>query len=181
MPKTDIDYSKGVIYKIVSDDLTVKECYVGSTTNFTKRKNNHKYACHNDKAKEHNQNVYKFIREHSGWGNWSMVLVQNYPCNSKLELLARERHHTERLNATLNKQVQGRTVKDSQKVSYENNKHKIIEKAREYYRVNKEAVKIRDSEIRSCVCGKLFTHHHQKRHEQSKRHTDFVNRYEIIY
>ena len=45
MPKTEIDYSKSVIYKIVCDDLNVKDCYVGSTTNFIKRKRHHKEAC----------------------------------------------------------------------------------------------------------------------------------------
>jgi hypothetical protein len=38
MPKTTIDYSKTVIYKIVCNDLDVKDIYIGSTTEFTKRK-----------------------------------------------------------------------------------------------------------------------------------------------
>ena len=44
MPKTPIDYQTTVIYKIQhieKDDLL----YVGHTTNFTKRKNNHKCKC----------------------------------------------------------------------------------------------------------------------------------------
>jgi hypothetical protein len=39
MPRLPIDYSKSIIYKIVCKDLDVKDCYVGSTTNFTNRKN----------------------------------------------------------------------------------------------------------------------------------------------
>ena len=41
MPKTKTDYSKTVIYKIqhIEDESLV---YVGSTTNFTKRKSHHK-------------------------------------------------------------------------------------------------------------------------------------------
>ena len=38
MPKENIDYSKTIIYKIVCKDINIKDCYVGSTTNFTNRK-----------------------------------------------------------------------------------------------------------------------------------------------
>ena len=47
MPRTPIDYSKSVIYKIQhleKDELV----YVGSTTNFVKRKNKHKSCCKNE-------------------------------------------------------------------------------------------------------------------------------------
>ena len=42
MPRKEIDYSKTVIYKIVCNDLNVKDVYVGHTTDFTKRKATHK-------------------------------------------------------------------------------------------------------------------------------------------
>ena len=45
MPRTAVDYSKTIIYKIVCNDLNVKDIYVGSTTDFTKRKNKHKSCC----------------------------------------------------------------------------------------------------------------------------------------
>jgi len=51
MPKIPIDYSKTIIYKIVCNDLNVKDCYVGHTINMTKRKWAHKSRCHNDKDK----------------------------------------------------------------------------------------------------------------------------------
>ena len=38
MPRKAIDYSRTIIYKIVCNDLNVEECYVGSTTDFSKRK-----------------------------------------------------------------------------------------------------------------------------------------------
>jgi predicted GIY-YIG superfamily endonuclease len=51
MPKKVIDYSNCCIYKIEhidKDDLV----YVGHTTNFTKRKYQHKQCCNNEKNKE---------------------------------------------------------------------------------------------------------------------------------
>jgi hypothetical protein len=49
--------------------------YVGHTTDFTKRKNNHKKSCNNSKSKDYNLKVYDFIRKNGGWDNWSIVLV----------------------------------------------------------------------------------------------------------
>ena len=37
MPKQIIDYSKNIIYKMVCNDLNVKDVYVGHTTNFINR------------------------------------------------------------------------------------------------------------------------------------------------
>jgi hypothetical protein len=50
MPKTTIDYSKIVIYKIVCYDLNVKDIYIGSTTDFTQRKCSHKNITVRDHA-----------------------------------------------------------------------------------------------------------------------------------
>ena len=52
MPRKPIDYSNTYFYKIVCRDLNTKDCYVGHTTDFTKRKSQHKHACckENDKC-----------------------------------------------------------------------------------------------------------------------------------
>lgn len=57
MPRKEIDYSKTVMYKIVCNDLTVKDCYVGSTTDFTNRKGQHKSCCINENLKNYNLKV----------------------------------------------------------------------------------------------------------------------------
>ena len=53
MPKTIIDYSKCIMYKIVCNDLEITDIYVGSTTAFTKRKCGHKTSCNNKTNKSH--------------------------------------------------------------------------------------------------------------------------------
>ena len=42
MPKTAIDYSKTIIYKIVCNDLDITDLYVGHTTDFIRRRHHHK-------------------------------------------------------------------------------------------------------------------------------------------
>ena len=102
MPKNNIDYSKCVIYKIVCNDLSIEDIYVGSTTEFIKRKYRHKRNTNFEGSKEYNFNVYKCIRENGGWENWSMYEIEKYPCNDSNEARAKERYWYEELKANLN-------------------------------------------------------------------------------
>lgn len=134
MPKIAIDYSKTIIYKLCCNDLSVTDLYVGHTTNFTKRKAEHKSNCCNKNKKEYNYKVYQFIRENGGWDNWNMVQIEEFCCNNKREAEARERYWYEELKGTLNTNNPSRTIKEW----YEDNKDKIKEQHKKYYEENKE-------------------------------------------
>ena len=75
MPKKPIDYSKTHFYKFVCKDTSIIDCYVGHTTDFTKRKNQHKTRCCNPNNPKHNYTVYHCIRCNGGWENWDMILI----------------------------------------------------------------------------------------------------------
>ena len=101
MPRKAINYKKVYVYKIVCNDTNIKDCYVGHTTNFNNRKHIHK----SDYTNNPQRKLYKFIREHGGWENWSMILIETCDFGEEgNELLARqkEREWQENLNATLN-------------------------------------------------------------------------------
>jgi hypothetical protein len=144
------NYQNSIIYKLChQDDLENNNIYVGSTTNFRSRKNNHKNNCNNDKKKEYNFLVYKFIRANGGWDNWVMIPIEVYPCNSKNELKVRERYHIELLKSKLNKNIPNRNRKewiiDNKEKLQEyfkqyanNNKEKITEQKKQYQNANKE-------------------------------------------
>jgi len=119
MPKTIIDYSKTIIYRIVCRDLTIKDCYVGHTTNFIKRKQQHKNVCNNPNSKHFNCYVYKFIRNNGGWENWDIILIDTFNCNDLNEACKKEREHIELYNATLNSIMLSRKIKE---YNEENNK-----------------------------------------------------------
>ena len=102
MTKTPIDYSKTVIYKIVCNNLNIQDTYVGSTTQFTKRKAKHKCIVTNTNDKLYSSNLYTTIRKNGGWINWSMIEIEKYPCKDSNESRARERFWCEQLNANLN-------------------------------------------------------------------------------
>lgn len=145
MPRKAIDYSKTIIYKIVCKDLEVTEVYVGHTTDFKTRKSNHKYSCNNEKDKNYNFKVYKYIRDNRGWDNFDMIEIEKFSeCKDSNEALARERYWFEKLNAKLNMICPKKTNEEKieQKKNYhENNKERILEQQKIYYEENKEYYK----------------------------------------
>ena len=140
MSKTPIDYQKSIIYKIFCRDVSITDCYVGSTTNLSRRKPAHKTRCNNKRGKHDNLNVYQVIRGHGGWENFSVIVVEDFPCDSKNQLHTRERFHIEDLHATLNKCIPTRTQKEYQQT----NSEKIKEYYTEYKKENPEKIKERD-------------------------------------
>ena len=119
MPKTNCDYLKTIMYKIVCNDLNITDCYVGHTTEFTKRKNSHKSRCTDVDNKMHYFNIYKIIRENGGWTNWSMVEIEKWPCNDGNEARSRERYWYEILNSTLNTEQPSFSMKEYRETNKE--------------------------------------------------------------
>ena len=135
MPKKPIDYSKTYFYKIVCNDPEIKSTYVGHTTDFKRRKYEHKSCCENDNSKMYNFKLYKTIRENGGFCNWSMVLIDTICCDNSLEAKKKEREFMEELNASLNQAYPSRSSKEY----YQTNKEVLNQRNKENYEKNKEA------------------------------------------
>jgi predicted GIY-YIG superfamily endonuclease len=101
MPRCAIDYTNTVIYTIVSKDLNLDYCYVGSTTDFTRRKAQHKMKC----KSFNNAKLYKTINENGGWEEFDMVVIENFNCKNGIEATTRERYWYEILNCNLNSYI----------------------------------------------------------------------------
>ena len=132
-----VDYSKTIIYKLCCKDISVKDIYVGATTDMKSRKTVHKSVCYNTNRKDYNLKLYEYIREQGGFSNWDMIMIEKYPCKDKLESGKRERYWIEELGATLNKQVPSRTPKEYHK----DNKEYRNEYTRQYHKDNKENIR----------------------------------------
>jgi len=107
-----VNYSKGIVYKLCCRDVNITDIYIGSTTNFTRRKSCHKSDCNNEKGSRFNLKVYQFIRTNGGWDNWTIVQIEEYDCSNKRELGQYERFHFEQLKPSLNCQIPSRTIKE---------------------------------------------------------------------
>ena len=172
MPKVPMDYSKCCIYKIEHND-NESLVYVGHTTNFDKRKTQHKINCKNDNGKTYNLKVYQMIRKNGGWEKFLMLEVEKYPCADKREAERRENEVMKEVRASMNTYNSFRTqaeiteyntnyyelhkeqVKEYQKNNQlkmkeyqKNNKHKIQERMKEYQKNNKLKIQEQKKEYR---------------------------------
>tara|TARA_R110002012_G_scaffold289624_1_gene482764 strand:+ start:54 stop:506 length:453 start_codon:yes stop_codon:yes gene_type:complete len=119
-----VNYGKGKIYKIV--DNTNNNVYFGSTTQTLKKR-----------LKQH-KSLDCCSREIIKNGDYDIFLVEDYPCNSKKELLSREGYYMKN-NECINKLIAGRTVheyyydnKEKIKLQRIGYREKTKEKSREY-------------------------------------------------
>lgn len=86
MPSNVIDWSSSVIYKIYSKDSMIEHVYIGSTTNFVKRKNQHK-----NNSNTQNESLYLFIRDNGGWEHFEMEIVEYFSlCKNRNDLRKQE-------------------------------------------------------------------------------------------
>ena len=102
MPKTEIDYSNTVFYKIYCKDPSVHDLYIGHTTNFVQRKHSHKQGCFNTKNTNYDCKLYKVIRMNNGWDNWKMEIIAFHDCDGLMEAKTYEQKYFEEYKATLN-------------------------------------------------------------------------------
>jgi hypothetical protein len=203
MPKTPMDYSKCCIYKIEHFE-NESLVYVGHTTNFTKRKGEHKSNSKNENNKKFNFKLYQMIRDNGGFDRFKMIEVEKYPCKDKREALRREDEIMKELKASMNtiksfltEEERKKYNKEYNKEYNENNKEYIKERKNEYMKQycednkerkneymkqycedNKEYIKEKKREKITCKCGSVVTKVHLKRHERNKKHINLMNQIE---
>ena len=204
MPRKPVDYSKTHFYKIVCKNTDITDCYVGHTTDFTRRKSYHNVVCNDKNNKNHNTYVYQFIRENGGWDNWDVISIKVVGCENNLEARKIERECIEELKPTLNQNkpfVEAQETKERVKQWHKDNleyrqemdreyrvKHKShikdIKKQyyennkqlwKQYYVDNKQKIGERGQQRFKCECGGRFTHNHRPAHLKTKKHIDFMH------
>ena len=156
-------YKRGKIYKIESKDGSLT--YYGSTTEkylrnrLCKHKDNFKRWKDGINNRVTSFDIFDYCEEAD------IFLVEDFPCDSKDELRARERYYITQYNC-VNKQIPTRTRKEY----YEDNKQHEKVNMKKYYDENKHNILEQHSEVIKCECGKNYTRGNRKRHTQSKFH-----------
>jgi len=174
------DYKQGKIYKMTCETGKV---YIGSTVSSLNRR----LAQHKT---NHNVCVTKdFI-------NPKIELIESYPCETKPQLLWRERELIEKtdcvnkykpIRADLEREERAKEYKT---LYYQENKERAKEYKTLYYQENKERAKAysvvyrqenkeRINQKFNCECGGKFTNDHKARHLKTKKHQAFVSSVKI--
>jgi hypothetical protein len=180
------NYSNGKIYKLVCDDPDL--IYYGSTTIKLSQRMAH-HRC------DKNACVSKKLFD---VGNVKIILVENYPCNSKEELNKKERDYIDNNNC-INKCKPIRYENETKQYIKEyvkNNKVKITDYQKKYYEDNKETIKntSREREQRqdvkeyrkqyykekiTCECGAIVRKGDISTHKKTIKHQKFINNNQI--
>ena len=176
-------YQRGKIYKIV--DNTNDNIYIGSTCEPTLARRLAKhisiYRAHLKQTQKSYVRSIDIIKN----GNYNIVLLENYPCETKDELLARERHYIEAL-VCVNKLIPKQTrkewsltnsdrIKQVRAIYKIENRKTISSKNKEYFLKNKEAINKKRNIHISCVCGSVYYKCNKCHHVKCARHINFLN------
>ena len=155
-------YQNGKIYKIV--DNGYNKCYIGSTiealsTRMAKHRARYRFYLNGGDTKSFK--VWDIFDEF-GMVNCKIELVEEYPCENKIQLQKREGFHIQNINC-VNKRVEGRTAQEYR----DQHKDEKQQYDAEYRRNNKERI----SEKFVCeICQVCYTRRNRARHEKSLKH-----------
>jgi hypothetical protein len=177
-------YENSSIYKLCHRNPIVKDFYIGSTTNFTRRKYNHK-ACLANGNKDH-INLYQFIKATGNWENWEMVELENYHATNKRDLHRREREWIEKEKPTLNMRLPILSAEEYKKMCGESSKkwkreHPESNRAsvKKWKNNNREKYNAYQQQSCICSCGTTTNRNHLARHRRSQYHQKWIKENDI--
>jgi len=137
-------------YRIYNDLLNLN--YIGKTTDYDDRVNQHKSDCYNLNRDHYNFKLYKTIRANEGFDNFKIMIIDTVIFNKDdIEIKKMEQKFIELYNGNLNSNRAYVSIDDKEKYRTEYrdlNKETLNEKQKEYYELNKE--KNREQNKKKC-------------------------------
>jgi len=184
-------YRNGKIYELVYKD----KVYIGSTTKTLKQRYNcHK--CNSNTVGSTCTSKVLFELANIDGGTVVINLIEDYPCNDRIELQARERFHIEQCQDRVNRNIPGRSDaewyhdnRDRLTKYRQDNKEMFAERDAEKYQANKDKIRAKQAEYRQankakiaaqqaikveCPCGSTFRQGDNARHSKTQRHIDYL-------
>jgi hypothetical protein len=168
------DYQQGKIYKITYGD----EVYYGSTALTLKKR----MSYHKKEFKRWKNGTGSNCRSYTlfdkyGFENCPIELVEDYPCETKKELLIREDWYLKNM-ACINKNSAHRTeeeFREQKRQRYLDHIEEILEKTRQHYQANKEVILEKKKERFVCECGRECRRDGIAEHRKSAIHLSKLN------
>lgn len=186
-----VNYGNTIIYKLCCKNTDISDEYIGSTTNFSRRKTQHKHSCNKESNKDNKSRVYEFIRLNGGWDNWQMVEVERYEATDRKDMCKRERYWMEQLKSSLNCKSSFRTSEENSQIEKQwaigynkkyrtQNKDRIKEVQKFYLENNRNKVYERQNkwrrQKRTCECGVIMNIGSLAKHQKSPKHIKAVEK-----
>ena len=130
-----VKYENGKIYKII--DNTTDNIYIGSTCEkLCRRLQKHKssYNCYlNPNVKQGYMRSFDILKNN----DYKIILIEDYPCENKEQLLSREQYYIDTLNC-INHNNQIHNNKEYSRKWRNNNRDHCNHKSREWTKKNRD-------------------------------------------
>ena len=181
-----VDYKNGKIYKLVSNETD--KIYIGSTCrSLRKRFFDHKDGFNSSKKSDRYVSSFTLFK----LGPVDIILIENYPCDDKQQLHARERYWIEfNKGITVNLILPTRTREQYRHENKEiiavkskeygsKNKAMIAVKTKKYRNVNDKKIKEFKNKNNDCLCGGKYAHCHKALHLRSELHQKYANKNDL--
>jgi len=173
------NYNQGKIYKLISTETD--NVYVGSTSlNYLSSR----LVCHRADYARWLARKYSYVSsfEIVKYEDCKIILLENFPCDSKDQLTAREQYWIDTTPECVNnrKANTGLSIDEYQKQYNQLPKFKAMKK--QYYqqpKIKAMTKKYNQMQIK-CVCGSICIRNAYSRHTKSQTHEDFVNQHDDL-
>jgi hypothetical protein len=176
-----VNYQQGKIYKII--DNVNGNIYIGSTCKKTlaERLSQHKsrFKLYLEKSLEGKYGSFDIIKN----GDYKIILIEEYPCNTKDQLTAREQYwieNTECVNkkrAFITSEQQINHNKNYKKIYYEHNKEQILEYQKQYREENNEQILDYQKQYREENNEKILGYQKKYRDNNKEQILDYQKQY----
>ena len=158
-------YQLGKIYKLTSEHTD--KIYIGSTC---KKLLCQRLAAHSSNYNEWKKGKVGYTSSYELFelGSVQINLLESYPCDTKDELLSKERYYIEKYkDSIVNKNIPIKTIEEK--------KEHVKETYKKYYEENKEKILEEKKKKYICLCGSETKISHKNRHEKTIKHLKYIN------
>ena len=166
------NYNEGKIYKIESH--LGDKIYIGSTVKkrLCDRMTYHRFAYKkNELADKKSKMTSYLLFEEYGLENCKIVLIENFPCNTKDELLSREAFYIRTMKC-VNKNIPNRKSKEYRIDPV--NKEKRLLYIQKYNEEHHEEIVEKGKVKTTCECGVCFRRADITKHIKTKKHLSIM-------
>ena len=172
MPRAT-DYNNCTIYHI--RNINSKQViYVGSSSNYLKRKSKHKWDCNTEKSDKYNNTLYQYIRSQGGYNLFEVIPVKFLKLENGVQLRIEEQKEMDKYDSLQNKIdsiMTSERREEYHKEYYIKNKKTLKEKHKEYNKKKYEEIK---NNTIMCECGCIVQSVYLKRHLITRKHLKLV-------
>ena len=176
-----IDYATTPVsfYKLVCNNPEIKSTYVGHTTNFIKKKADHKMRCFNENNNNYHLKIYQTIRANGGWSEFRMIEIEKRIVKDKRKSERIETDFMEQLQSDMNmcKSHCGfETVEEYRKIYYQEHRDELVLKKKIYNQEHRDELALKKKKEGTCECGSITRKGDLAQHKKSQKHKNSMAR-----